>query len=169
MWGMLLWYLRSNTEKQKICLVQVVSENITWNCSCSPQVQVWAWRVQGCWIYAFVTLVPASWTCDFVTLVPDLGRTGTTSLDVFCTNQFFTNLHYFFFYEHLGRFCINFCIPLLFVQNAIVKKKNPRNWKGKAGALETYPTFFSPSLFFLYTLRRFSIIFFSIPLVFVQG
>ena len=133
---MFLWYLRSNTEKQKICLVQVVSENITWNCSCSPQVQVWAWRVQGSWTCAFVTLVPGSWTCDFVTLVPDLGRTGTTSLDVFCTNQFFTNqifLHYFFLWT-FRKILYQFLYPIAFCTEW--KKKKTQNSRGKTRAME---------------------------------
>ena len=68
----------------------------------------------------------------------------------------------FFFYEHLGRFCINFCIPLLFVQNA--KKIKTRNWKGKAGALETYSY-----IFYLWTFTKILYIFVSILLLFVLG
>ena len=166
MWDMLLWYLRSNTEKQKICLVQVVSENITWNCSCSPQVQVWAWRVQGCWIYAFVTLVPASWKCDFVKQeqLPLM-----FSAQINSSQSCFPSL--FFSYEHLGRFCINFCIPLLFVQNAKKKKKieieiEIEIEKGRQEHWRRTPTLFFPFTIFSMYIYEDSLSFFFYPISF---
>ena len=47
--------------------------------------------------------------------------------------------------------------------------RKTRNWKGKAGALETYPTFFSPSLFFLCTFTKILYHFFFYPISFCTG
>ena len=169
MGGMPLWYLRSNIEKQKICHVEVVSENITWNCSCSPQVQVWAWRVQGCWTCAFVTLVPAIVNIWFRHARPWPGENKfpwcflhKTILHHAC----FPSL-LFFFFENLGRFCSNFCIPLLFVQNE--KKKNSKLKREGRSIGDVLQPYFSPSLFFLCTFTKILYHFFSIQLVFVQG
>ena len=59
----------------------------------------------------------------------------------------------FFSYEHLGRFCINFCIPLLFVQNAKKKKNSKLKREGRSIGDVLLP-FFSPSQFFLCTLFK---------------
>ena len=74
----------------------------------------------------------------------------------------------YFFYEHLRRLCIIYSAQLHFLQNT--KNKKTRNWKGKAGVLETYSYLFFPFTIFSYEhLRRFSILFVSIPLLYVQG
>ena len=74
----------------------------------------------------------------------------------------------YFFYEHLRRLCIILFSPIAFFTE--YKNKKTRNWKGKAGVLETYSYLFFPfTIFFYEHLRRFSILFVSIPLLFVQG
>ena len=210
--------MRSNTEKQKIYHVEVVSENITWNCSCSPQAQVWAWRVQGCWTCAFVTLVPwivnmwfhhaRSWPGEnkfpwcflhktilhhacFPSLLFFFLWKFRKILQqflypiAFCTEwekkkleiekgrqehwrraPTFFSLHYFFLCTftkilyHFFFYPISFCAGI----NTKTVEKNTRNWKGKAGAFETYSYFF-----YLWTFTKILYIFVSILLLFVLG
>ena len=52
----------------------------------------------------------------------------------------------FFFYEHLGRFCINFCIPLLFVHNE--KKKKNSKLKREGRSIGDVPYLFFPFTIF---------------------
>ena len=74
------------------------------------------------------------------------------SLFFLCT--FTKILYHFFFYP------ISFCSGI----NTKTVEKNTRNWKGKAGAFETYSYFF-----FLWTFTKILYIFVSILLLFVLG
>ena len=74
----------------------------------------------------------------------------------------------YFFYEHLRRLCIIYSAQLHFLQNT--KNKKTRNWKGKAGVLETYSyLFFSLHYFFLWTFTKILYSFCFYPIAFCTG
>ena len=169
-----LWYFRSNTEKEK-------------NLSCGSGV--WKYHLKlrmfspssGLSV-ASPGIVKGSLTCYFITLVlgivnmwfrharPWPGENRNNFPWCFLHKSIlhqscFPSL--FFFLWTFRKILYQFLYPIVFCIKC--KKKTLEIEKGRQEHWRRTLPFFPLHCFFYVRLRRFSIIFFSIPLVFVQG
>ena len=128
------------------------AENITWNCECSPQVTVRAWREQGCTIPRVQAgLVTLRWPWR------NLGRVFTTSRDI--RRQYFY-VAWIFFHSTIFSWTSNIknisylccVITISWFMNKIYKFRKLEVDKGREEGLENqfYIIIFLPlSLIFL--------------------